>query len=291
VNLSFKQGFSLFFLALIIFIGVYGLADAGLPLLLSFGLAYITFPLIHKLEKRGIHRILVIAIVALVFLSLVGVLVLIVIPKVWAEVTQFFHELPKFIPMFIHKVQFFFEQIGYKMDIEALELQAYLRQGLEKVSATIVKFAAKAIGKGFGSIKDVILFFLNLFLIPMFYFYLITDFENIKKRIVDLIPPSWRENIKSAESQVKDTFDGYFKGQLVVALCLGTIYVIGLKIIGIKYSFVIGLIAGVMALIPYAGFIIGLSLSFIVASESMHTPSTYVFILGLFLVAQLIEGF
>jgi predicted PurR-regulated permease PerM len=76
-----------------------------------------------------------------------------------------------------------------------------------------------------------------------------------------------------------------------VALCLGTIYVIGLKIIGIKYSFVIGLIAGVMALIPYAGFIIGLSLSFIVASESMHTPSTYVFILGLFLVAQLIEGF
>ena len=64
---------------------------------------------------------------------------------------------------------------------------------------------------------------------------------------------------RSASSPAKSNaaIAGYLRGQALVCLCLGSIYAIGLSLVGLQFGLVIGLIAGAISFIPFVGTFVG----------------------------------
>jgi predicted PurR-regulated permease PerM len=82
----------------------------------------------------------------------------------------------------------------------------------------------------------------------------------------------------------------FLRGQLLIMLVLGLFYGIGLQIVGVKYAFLIGCIAGLVSFVPYFGVIVGLLLAVVVGFGQFDHYSEMLKIFGVFALGQLLES-
>ncbi|MBZ0115172.1 MAG: AI-2E family transporter [Thermoanaerobaculia bacterium] len=84
----------------------------------------------------------------------------------------------------------------------------------------------------------------------------------------------------------------FFRGQMIVALLQGLLFAIGFSVIGLKYGFILGLVLGLLNIIPYLGSIVGLSVSLPLAFFQQGGGLWLVgAVLVVFTVVQMIEGY
>ncbi len=101
-------------------------------------------------------------------------------------------------------------------------------------------------------------FLANLVLIPVVAFYLLRDWDIMLAKIRSLLPRDREERIVSLAKECHDVLGAFVRGQLLVMLALGVIYSAGLMLVGLELGLLIGLMAGLAAIVPYMGFIIGI---------------------------------
>jgi len=77
----------------------------------------------------------------------------------------------------------------------------------------------------------------------------------------------------------------------LVALILAVLYGGGLGIIGLKFGFLIGIVSGLLNIIPYAGFAIGLLSALVMSLAYFETILTPIGVIVVFVVVQLLESF
>ena len=97
--------------------------------------------------------------------------------------------------------------------------------------------------------------------------------------------------IRTVAQEANAAVAGYVRGQALVCLCLGSIYGIGLSIVGLQFGFVIGLIAGVISFIPFVGTLVGATLS--IGMALAQFPPDWLGVIKVavvFLIGHLLEG-
>jgi predicted PurR-regulated permease PerM len=82
----------------------------------------------------------------------------------------------------------------------------------------------------------------------------------------------------------------FLRGQMLVMMGLGTIYSIGLAIIGVDFALLIGMIAGIISFIPYMGLFVGIAIASVVALVETQSFMMVFWVFVVFGVAQMIEG-
>ena len=65
------------------------------------------------------------------------------------------------------------------------------------------------------------------------------------------LPPKRRAIVFAVASDVKDSMNHYFRGQALVALCVGILFSIGFAIIGMPLAIVLGMFIGLLNMVPY----------------------------------------
>lgn len=269
-----------------------GLGDTLLPLLFSFVVAYLCFPFVKRLEDRGIPRNLsVIGIIAVFFFTIVA-LILLVLPSVIVEASNFFSELPENVDKAIAKIKQVVAEQGYKLEVSE---QISIREYVQSHRDSWIDSASKAVGRfikgAFTGVVGWIIAVLNLFLIPLFFFYLMVDFEQFRAALRDTLPKEWNIRIRRYVELSNTVLSGYLRGQVMVALILGCLYGTGLTLIGLRYGFLIGFVSGLISIIPYAGFIMGFTTATIVAiANSAGSWQMVAGVAAVFLVVQAAEG-
>ena len=83
----------------------------------------------------------------------------------------------------------------------------------------------------------------------------------------------------------------FFRGQLLVMICLGVIYSIGLGLVGLDVGILIGIFAGILSIVPYLGFITGLSLALLTTVSQFHDWHHILMVLGVFIIGEICESF
>ena len=84
----------------------------------------------------------------------------------------------------------------------------------------------------------------------------------------------------------------FFRGQLIVAFLQGMLFAIGFQIAGLKFGFVLGLLLGLLNIIPYLGSIVGLAITLPLAFfQDGGGLATLGWVLGVFTIVQLIESY
>jgi predicted PurR-regulated permease PerM len=82
----------------------------------------------------------------------------------------------------------------------------------------------------------------------------------------------------------------WVRGQVQVGLILGVLYAIGLTIAGVRLGWVIGMLAGILNIVPFLGVFFGLVLSIVMALMGDHVLVELVGVALVFSVVQLLEG-
>ncbi len=98
------------------------------------------------------------------------------------------------------------------------------------------------------------------------------------------------EVVTDVLSTTKITIKSYLSGLLLEALLVGTLYSVGLLLIGIKFAILLGVIAALLNIIPYVGQIIAGSLSVLMALATKDSPTYALITLGLFAFIQFIDN-
>lgn len=258
-----------------------------MPFFVSMILAYLGDPLADWLEDKRLSRRLAVSVVFLVLSLVVTVALLILIPLLGRQLGQ----LTEFLPVIFGWVQS--SLLPWVRESTGLDFSTdfdQLRQALMANWKETGTFAATLLTQVSKSGLALAFWIANLALIPVVTFYLLLDWDRLKAHIRDLLPRYYEPTLTRLAKQCDETLSAFLRGQLLVMLSLGTIYAVGLTLLGIQFGALIGLIAGLASIVPYLGVIVGLAIAAIVAFFQ-YGDVWHLFGVGVvFAVGQMLEG-
>jgi predicted PurR-regulated permease PerM len=257
------------------------------PLFFAFLVAYVFDPLVDRLEKFGIGRM--VTIVALAALAIAVILAgpLLLLPGVIAEADHLVSVARERVQSGVAgdvvgralgwlPLRSFVEAAGWapadQADYDPLavivaHVGENIRNGasdfLENYGSRMVSIGAVAgggIAGMFAAIGRAITGFLlaigNIVLFAVVAGYLLRDYDGIIAAARDLVPPRHRERTFSVASKIDGQLRGFMRGQALVCLALGVLYSVGLVIADVPFGLALGLFGGAASFVPYLGLIL-----------------------------------
>jgi predicted PurR-regulated permease PerM len=140
------------------------------------------------------------------------------------------------------------------------------------------------------SIVGTIVFLGNLALFAFVAGYLLRDFDGIVKGAHDLVPKKYRPKVVHIFQEISLQLRGFLRGQMVVCLCLGVMYAIGLTIAGTPLGLLIAAFGVLASFIPYLGVVMTLIPAVLFTLLGHGLDWHIVVVLATFIFAQSLEG-
>lgn len=267
---------------------LYLLSPVLTPFLVAAALAYIGDPLVDILEAKKFSRTLAVATVFVV-LSLVALgLLLILVPMLERQVALLVSKLPQYLDALQNTLLPRLSS-GLGLESSAFDLAA-LKQMIREQwlqSGGAMKGVLGAISQ---SGMTLLGWFANLALIPVVTFYMLRDWDILVERIHELIPRRYEMTVAKLAKASDEVLGAFLRGQMTVMLALGTIYSVGLWIVGLELALLIGMLAGLVSFVPYLGFIVGIFAAGIAALMQFQELLPLLYVVIVFMVGQSIEG-
>ncbi len=279
-----------FWLTLLLITGflLYLLAPILLPFISGALLAYLGDPIVDRLEKWKISRTLSVVIVFFVLFLLIVPFFFFLIPLLESQIKLLVAKLPGYIDWLMVNLEPTLQKT-FGINIPALEVEQ-LKSSLTDQISHMGGFFKGLLRTVTHSGAVVAGWAANLFLIPVITFYLLRDWDRLVDYIHDLLPRNIEPTVSLLSKQSDEVLGAFLRGQMLVMLALGTIYAIGLKLVGLEFSLLIGMLAGLLSFIPYMGLIVGIVVAGTAVLLQTHDPSNILWVALVFGVAQMIEG-
>lgn len=247
------------------------LSGVLLPFFLAWLIAYLIYPLVsffqHKLRLK--NRIISIF-CALFTLSIIGsVAFYLLVPPMIQEFLRVKDLLIEYfstthtasnVPTTLS------EFIRQNIDLHILEQMFSQENILDALKVTVPKLwslISESINLLFG--------FFTVFLILLYIVFILLDYESISEGWAHLMPKKYRKTVTGILNDVKDGMNRYFRGQALVALCVGILFSIGFLIIDFPLAIGLGLFIGALNMVPYLqiiGFVPTIMLAILKAADT-----------------------
>ncbi|QFT89973.1 AI-2 transport protein TqsA [Bacillus sp. THAF10] len=221
----------------------------SIPFFISIFITYLLHPVVEKTHNRGVPRPVAILVIYLLFFGSLGLGLYHGIPVIIKQ----FRELSDNFPQYAETYSTWIKQIHKSTATWPDGVHTKVDQTFNEFEAMLSNLMTKIV-KG---LKGILNSFFILIVIPFIVFYLLKDYDQVKKTIWYLTPRKWREGGIAFLKDVDLSLGSYIRGQLTVCLLIGVLASASLWISGMKYALVLGVIIGITNVIPYFGPIIG----------------------------------
>jgi predicted PurR-regulated permease PerM len=129
-------------------------------------------------------------------------------------------------------------------------------------------------------------------LIPIIAFYFLLDWDRMLDSFRRLIPRPYEKSTLHIVNECHSVLGAFVKGQFLVMFLLGTVYAVGLQVIGLEVGLIIGMVAGLASIIPYLGFAVGIIAAVIATLFQFGIDWMQLVLVGVvFMIGQAIEGY
>jgi predicted PurR-regulated permease PerM len=266
------------------------LNDILLPFVVGAVVAYFFDPVVTRLRRAGLNRTWATTVVTIVAVLIATGAAMAVVPPLFAQIQALIGKAPEYVVKAAQRVQPMIEPVREKLGLPTLslqELQAEATQRAGQALALLGSVAERVAQRGVAIINLLGL----LFITPVVTFYLLRDWPRVLAAIDGSLPLDNAPTIRSLAHEANAAVAGYLRGQALVCLCLGTLYGVGLSLVGLQFGFVIGLIAGLISFIPFVGTLVGATLSIGMALAQFPPDWLGVAeVAAVFLIGHLLEG-
>lgn len=155
--------------------------------------------------------------------------------------------------------------------------------------ADIVRTVMAVIQRLLTSVTSIAGLLSVLFITPVVSFYLLRDYDRLVEKIDSWLPRRHADTLRMLARRMDANVAGLVRGQTLVCLIEGVFYAIALSIVGLDLAVPVGLGTGILAFVPYVGFLSGLTVSTILAILQFGTLMPVLAVLGVFAIGQVIE--
>jgi predicted PurR-regulated permease PerM len=266
------------------------LSSVLLPFFIAWLLAYLTYPMV-KFVQYKLHvptRALSIIVTMLFLIAVaVGVFWLIVPPMI-----EQFERLGYILKRFVTQSN------------ETTQAVAYIQQWIQDHQHDIEKFFKSkdfsdtlktAMPKLFsfvGQTASLVVSIIASCITLLYMFFILLDYEYLTENWIRIFPvkarPFWKALAKDTERELNN----YIRGQSLVALCMGIMFCIGFTIIGFPMAIGLGILIGIMDLVPYLHTFALIPTAFLAMLKAADTGQNFWMVFGLavliFIIVQVI---
>jgi predicted PurR-regulated permease PerM len=123
---------------------------------------------------------------------------------------------------------------------------------------------------------------------PVIAIYFLADWKILEQGFLRVIPQRWRMEWRRLWQDINHVIRQFVRGNIIVAVIVGVLIGVGVKLVGMEYALLIGLICGVSDLIPYFGPVIGAVPSVLLAL--IKSPGMALKVILIILIVQQLEG-
>ncbi len=252
---------------------------------LSLIVVFVLNPLVTALQHRGVHRLIGAAIGFLAFLAALVALGLVVIPSIVDQASGFATEFPELYDNLADQIVSAAERFGLDTSIWSYDqILDYLNDPENQDTILSVVFGR------LGTLTSGVFEFILIFLLgPVVAFYLLIDLPNVQQRLLEMVPTKSRAEVAYVGRRLNTAVGGFLRGQLFVAIIVGVMLSLGYWLIDLPFWLLIGLVGGVLNIVPFLGPWVGGILGVLIALTTADL-STAVWAVVVAVVVQQIDN-
>ena len=247
------------------------LSSVLVPFLVAWLIAYLLYPIVTFIQYkcRVKSRILSIIITVLLILGIIVGGCYLIIPPIIEEMG--------------HLKDIIVEYVTTDSTVASVsgEVQNYIKHNIDINEITkaltvqdVSQFMEEKVPQFFSfissSVSAIVGFIASLIAI-IYLFFILVDYELMAEGLFKMLPKDKRSIVHDIMLDLQKGMNGYFRGQSIIALCVGILFSIGFLIIGFPLAIPLGLFIGFLNLVPYLqviGFIPTIILSLLKAYDT-----------------------
>ena len=246
------------------------LSGVLLPFFIAWLIAYMVYPLVKFFQYKLRLKSRIISIFCSLFLiTVIGVtLFYLLVPPMISEIGRMNdllvtyltngagNNVPKSLSEFIH---------------ENIDLQALNRVLSEENILAAIKDTVPRVWTLLAESLNILFSILASFIILLYVIFILLDYEAIAEGWLHLLPDKYRTFASNLVHDVQDGMNRYFRGQALVAFCVGILFSIGFLIIDFPMAIALGLFIGALNMVPYLqiiGFLPTILLAILKAADT-----------------------
>lgn len=250
------------------------------PIIMSFLFAILLYPIVQFLKaKLRFPNVLAVMIAVILFvLFFVGLFVFLSFQI--SDFTEDFDKIEKNLTIHLGNIQ---DYIRTNFNLSSSEQKEYIDTAAEDS----MEKGKEIIGTTLMSFTDTLL---NLTLIPIYTFLILLYRTHFLMFLGKLIKKEHHAQLKDILTNIRVAINSYIVGLIIELICVATMTTIGFMIIGVKYAILLGIITGILNLIPYIGILFAGVLSIVASLTGSPDLSVIVGVIVVTVVVQLIDN-
>lgn len=257
----------------------------GMLLVGAVFFAYLVYPLVRRLNERLPLLWAIVVVYALIGVFAAAVTQLL-IPPLITDVQNLVKAAPGLVSHYSQVLQdpnnpvFRFLPLQERLYLATIPAQigAFLQHNAQD-------FATKTVAVVLSTVSVVA----TVVIIPILSAYMLLDVDNLRESFLGLLPAKNRLKGEAILDDLDKVVGGFIRGQLIDGAIVGVMITVMLFVMHVPYALLIGVAAGILNFIPYAGAVIGFIPSVILAL-SYNGPTNALIVAGLFAVIQQVDG-
>ena len=226
-------------------------------------------PLVDWLARR-LNRTLAIVLVYLLLLLVVALIAWLVVPRLTDQARQLIAAMPQLV----EQARSWIERRDLSQDSRLMgALQGFVTRLTDRLMSIPLTLASYLV-------EATLVVFMSA--------YWLAAQPEIARFFLSLFSRERRQSARAVLAEMGETMGGYVRGVVIDAAIIGVLVYLGLMVIGVQYTLVLALIAGVSEVIPIVGPILGAIPAIAVAL--LDSPSKALIVLGFFVAVQQVES-
>ena len=266
------------------FVSIYFFSDLIAPLLVAIVLAYLLeWPVRLLNEKLKCPRLVAAMLVLGSFISLVFVVVLVLIPNLWAQLANLLSDLPHMFNRFNEWLLSLPERYPELIDAQTVE------SIFGTVKEKLLNLGESALKLSLASIMNLVTLGIYAFLVPLMVFFLLKDKRQLIEGVSRFLPRN-RTLASKVWVEMQQQIANYIRGKLVEILVVTAVTYAIFLTFGLNYPLLLAVAVGFSVLVPYIGAVLVTIPVVLVAIFQFGDTHTFWYILIAFVVSQLLDG-
>ena len=284
-------------LVIVALVGVFGLLylarSALFPFIISGVFAFLLFPIVKAIESLmpwrerwpGASRIGAILVIYVLAMAVAAGLLAIIIPPAFKEAIDFVDSLPQLYSSARDTVEGWNRVYSDRIP-EDIRLQ--IEKYLSELGTILIDIAEAILARTLSAVSNTFSLVIGLAMVPILLFYLLKDQELAIGSFYALLPENPRRHARKVVAIINKALGAYIRAQLILMFFVGLLVFLGLSLLGIRFSVILGVVAGVFELVPVVGPLLGAIPGVLVTLAT--SPSDIVWVVLIYFGVQLIEN-
>lgn len=249
-----------------------------LAVFISLGL----YPLVTRLERRGLPKWGAISVVLLAFVAVVTVIILLVVPVVIDQAILLIDTLPRYVTDIEN--QSWFVDLDERFNGYPFLLLEWTRSSSADPNLWIA-IGTGGLRIGAGIINGIS----SIVLVTVITLYFVASLDAMKNALYDLVPGSKRAQFEEIAEEIFESIGKYLSGQVVLASINAVVSFIVLAAVGVPYAGILAFVALFVTLIPMIGSIISTVL--MTAVTLLVSPPAAIIVAAVMLIYMQVEAY